>query len=526
MQLFLPIIFYLTCKASAQRPVVKLKDATYLGTTTKITTATATATVDKFLGIRFASTPSRFRAAQPCAPGNKTVDAVTQPPACAQQGTFASSEDCLFLNVFAPPHSQNPTTQTPKAVMLWFHGGALQSGSIASFDGSSLAANEDVIVVAAQYRLGVFGFPGNITRLGIPPDELNPGFRDQKLALQWIQENIASFGGDKTRVTIFGESAGAVSVDAQLLSDWGSEGPPFHAAILQSGGLHTFNRVALGVGVNVTGLGTGNQPHEAPFFSLARSLNCSADNGMLACVRTRTTAEIMSAVQKVNLLFPPVDDNGLSSVGDSDAARRAGRTLRVPVLIGSTFFEGDILPQKAIESRSLEEWAEMIYPGNSTLQDRVIEAYAGASDALKLLHSDFQFACTSTYDGNMISSLGIPTWRYVFNASLPGGRPAGHGSDVNFVFGSGLSTMTTANQRLSRKMQTAWASFAKNPAAGPGWPKYGSESLSLANLGGEGARDSITMADPGVVDSRCWVFSDAYDPDRPRSLLVWVRRKC
>ena len=94
---------------------------------------------------------------------------------------------------------------------------------------------------------------------------------------------------------------------------------------------------------------------------------------------------------------------------------------------------------------------------------------------------------------------------------------AGHGSDVGFVFGSQAQS-TTANQQLSYKVQTAWASFAKNPAAGPGWPRYRSTLLSLADLGGQGARDSITMIDPQVVDSRCSVFSDAYDPTRAKSV--------
>lgn len=113
---------------------------------------------------------------------------------------------------------------------------------------------------------------------------------------------------------------------------------------------------------------------------------------------------------------------------------------------------------------------------------------------------------------------GIATYRYLFNASLPGGRLAGHGSDVSFVFGSmqSQSQMSAASKQLSRKMQTAWANFAKDPAAGPGWVKYGSTAASLANVGGEGSRDSITLIDPVVVDSRCHVFDEAYDPDRPR----------
>jgi len=508
MQFVLAALLQLGCIAAAQRPSVSLKDGTYVGTTTNFAAATATAKVNKFLGVPFAEKPVRFRASRLPAAGNKTVDAVKQPNGCAD------TEDCLYLNVFTPQ------TTGLKAVLVWWHGGALQGGSISGTDGSSLAANEDLVVVASQYRLGVFGFPGNVS--GLPVDELNAGFRDQKTTLQWIQENIHAFGGDKTRVTIAGESAGGVSVDSQLMSE-PFDKPLFHAAILQSGGLHTFNRVALGVGPYATGLGTGNKADEPPFSILAKALSCAPEEA-LACVQAKTATEVRSGVSKVNLLFPPVDDSGLSSVGDSDSARRAGRTVKVPVLIGSTFQEGIIFPQNNIASKSFDQWTQIIYPNNASLQAEVARAYAvgtswqikSAADARDMLHSDYQFACTTTYDANLMASIGVPTWRYLFNASLPGGRLAGHGSDVGFVFGSSQSTAT--NQRLSRKIQGAWASFAKNPAAGPGWVNYGGSSTkTLGNLGGEGDRESITLSDPQVVDSRCYVWTDAYDPNRPRS---------
>ena len=362
MRLSLSLTCSLACSVAAQRPAVTLKDATYVGTITQIAVATGSATVDKFLGVRFAAKPERFRAALPAVAGNETVHATKAPLACPQgcksrevkgetqavdtdneNEAGGDSEDCLFLSVFAP--LRNSTS--PKAVMIWWYGGALQAGSIGSFDGSALAANGDVIVVASNYRVGVFGFPGNVS--GIPADELNAGFRDQKRALQWIQDNIASFGGDKTRVTIFGDSAGAVSVDSQLMSE-PFDKPLFHAAILQSGGLHTFNRIALDIGPYSTGLGTGNKKGEAPFLTLAKALDCPADK-VFACVQSKTADEVKAGVSKVNLLFPPVDDNGLSSVGDSDTARRAGRTVKVPVMVSSTFSEGGILPQDHIASK-------------------------------------------------------------------------------------------------------------------------------------------------------------------------------
>jgi carboxylesterase type B len=312
--------------------------------------------------------------------------------------------------VFAP-HIGCGKPKAKKAVMLWFYGGALAFGSIKDVDGSSFAANQDIILVACNYRLGVFGFPGNAS--GLPSDELNPGFRDQKMAMRWIQENISRFGGDPTKVTIFGESAGAVSVDSHIISEL-TPNPPFRAAILQSGGLHTFNRVALGVGVSVTGLGTGNKAGEPPFLTLAKYMNCSEEDAV-SCLQSKPLASVKSAVLDLNLLFAPVDDGAKTSVADTDSARRAGRTARVPVLIGSTFMEGNIFPAKALQQKTVEGWANAVYPNNSTAAAAVANAYSVGSswqtqtpdDAIRLLHSDFQFACTTTYDSNIMASIGI-----------------------------------------------------------------------------------------------------------------------
>jgi carboxylesterase type B len=107
----------------------------------------------------------------------------------------------------------------------------------------------------------------------------------------------------------------------------------------------------------------------------------------------------------------------------------------------------------------------------------------------------------------------------MFNASLPGGGLASHGSEIPFVFGGSQSG--AANQVLAQRIQTAWANFAKDPTSGPSpgsWPEYSPTTQSLANLGGEGGRDAITLMDPNVVDERCGVFWDAYDPGRPTAL--------
>ena len=202
--------------------------------------------VDAFLGIPYAIPPTgnkRYAPPEPLKPWDGTLNgtfygsACVQPPDTTFEGFHGSeqwnpnvemSEDCLFLNIWAPS-SRNPTEL--KTVMVWIFGGGFFSGcaSLPLYDGSYLAATQDVIVVNMNYRVGSFGF----LSFGTPEAPGNMGLLDQTLALQWIQDNIEFFGGDPAEVTIFGESAGAVSVGLHLLSPLSS--PLFRRAIFQSG---------------------------------------------------------------------------------------------------------------------------------------------------------------------------------------------------------------------------------------------------------------------------------------------------
>ncbi|CDQ83391.1 unnamed protein product [Oncorhynchus mykiss] len=202
--------------------------------------------VTAFLGIPFAEPPlgkKRFRKAEPKKPWSGVFDASSYPNACYQfidtsfpgfQGSEMwnpnreMSEDCLYLNVWVPT-SPRPHNLT---VMVWIYGGGFYSGSssLDVYDGRYLAHSEKVVVVSMNYRVGAFGFlalPGSWEAPG------NVGLLDQRMALQWIQNNIHVFGGNPKQVTIFGESAGAVSVGIHLLSP--DSRPTFTRAILQSG---------------------------------------------------------------------------------------------------------------------------------------------------------------------------------------------------------------------------------------------------------------------------------------------------
>jgi acetylcholinesterase len=224
-------------------------------------------------------------------------------------------------------------------VIFWLYGG-LQFGTSMQFlyDGSAFAANQDVIMVATNYRtkdktiplwlsmswwralilytLLVFGFPGSPE---LPKEESNLGFIDQRAALQRVHRNIKAFGGDPNKITILGQSAGVWSVDALLTSY--TENPPFHAAILQSG---QFSYKP----ANLTGDVTS-------WNALAAALGCADQVSKLACLRTKSVADIRHIVDSHALSFYPIPDN-LTLVEQPGRARAAGHFARVPVMCGTT----------------------------------------------------------------------------------------------------------------------------------------------------------------------------------------------
>src|ERR1700722_4748896 len=193
-----------------------------------------TATMRSFKGIPYATPPVgplRWKAPQKAAPLTGVHDATKFGSGCVQDqspfGTGSTNEDCLFLNVYAP------TGSGPYPVMFWIHGGAFLNGQADSYDASELVA-QGVVVVTINYRLGMLGFLADSTiDNGAGAAPTNYGLLDQQLAMQWVQDNIASFNGDKTNVTIFGESAGGISVFSPLVMP--NAHGLFQKAIVESG---------------------------------------------------------------------------------------------------------------------------------------------------------------------------------------------------------------------------------------------------------------------------------------------------
>jgi hypothetical protein len=175
----------------------------------------------RFLGLRYASIPARFTQSVYVPPTSNTT-ALQYGPTCIQSGCTSCSEDCLTLNIWTPylPFGI-AKPEKKKAVMLWIYGGGFTSGAASdtTFDGSAIASRGDVVAVTVNYRLGTLGFLAleNTTLTG------NYGLQDQNTALDWLHANIEAFGGDKDRITVFGQSAGAASVRALLTSPHAQE---------------------------------------------------------------------------------------------------------------------------------------------------------------------------------------------------------------------------------------------------------------------------------------------------------------
>ncbi|KAJ8119073.1 hypothetical protein OPT61_g59 [Boeremia exigua] len=474
--------------------------------------------VNQFLGIPFAqSPPERFSPPRNVTAFNRPLNATAWKPACIQQFRYplasqqfaqavfnnpggpppVESEDCLYLNIYAPSGSPGGNG---RAVMFWLYGGSLQFGTagLATYDGSALADYEDVVVVTTNYRTNVFGFPASPE---LPMAERNLGFLDQRFALDWVQRNIHAFGGDPSKVTIFGESAGGFSVDALLTSYPKSSKPPFRAAILQSG-QYSYRAAAPMSSVPA-------------WNNLTASLSCpGAYASNLTCVRAANATEVKRVIEVNSLIFNPTPDN--VTLFQNPAARRLGGNISsVPVLIGSNSQEGRVF---AVGQTNFSAFLQTTFGAAPALIPAIAAAYPIGSpgitngyDAISAVITDATFQCPTALWANATVSIGIPTWRYYFNASFSNTQAypqlgAYHASEIPLVFGTYPKPNTTTQEfALAAFMKGAWARFAKNPSAGPGWNPVGTgQAGSVLSGAYEQVADGIYYGGSGNTTTGSW----------------------
>jgi carboxylesterase type B len=314
----------------------------------------------------------------------------------------------------------------------------------------------------------VFGFPASPE---LPLAARNLGFLDQRFALDWVQRNIHAFGGDASKVTIFGESAGAFSIDALLTSFPKGSSPPFRAAILQSG--QYSYRVA-------------PQTSSIPAWNnLTATLGCPGTHeSNLTCVRAANATAVRNIINQNSLVFNPVADN-TTLVSNPAARRLSGDIAHIPVLGGTNAQEGRVFQ---VGQTNLTAYVQATFGILApALIPEIEAAYPIGSnglsndyDVISQISTEITFQCPQALWANATASVGIPTWRYYYNASFVNTQAypqlgAYHASEIPLVFRTyERANTTTQEYALAQFMQSTWARFAKNPYAGPGWNAIGS----------------------------------------------------
>jgi para-nitrobenzyl esterase len=435
----------------------------------------------------------RWRTPQPAAPRTRPHTQSSRGPSCAQKasgdGFFPSdlgerSEDCLQLNVYTP----EPRAGAARPVMVWFHGGGLTQGSAVEtrpdggplYDGG-LLTDDGVVVVTANYRLGPFGYLAMQPFAGEAADHPsagNYGLLDQIAALRWLRDNIAAFGGDPERVTIFGESAGGLSTCALMASPLARG--LFHRAIMQSGGCPR----------NLPGLETPTANNEAGYTQGDRILGLAGCAGVAdrrACMRAIPWQQLIDLVQPTVGFGREGEDFGLLVDGHSlleptGVAVAAGRAAPVPLIVGINADEYTTLLPASSRPQTVAEYEALIRQTFPGLAPQVLALYPATAYAQPWLAwadllDDLQFACPARAYSGAHAAAGNPVWRYVYthvfaNATAPLG--AFHGADIAFVFGPS-PTFTAGETDLSAQVQRQWARFAAggdpNGGADPPWPR-------------------------------------------------------
>ena len=436
-----------------------------------------------FRGVPYAAPPVgplRWRPPHPVIAWEGTRAATEFGRACMQTNAAianlpAPAEDCLFANVWTP--AARPTERLP--VMVWIHGGGFAAGTPAEtlYHGEWLA-KKGVVVVSLAYRLGVFGFlahPG----LSAESDRHvsgNYGLLDLIAGLQWVRRNIAVFGGDASRVTIFGESAGAIAVSQLCASPLASG--LFQGAISQSGGSFGPVRAGGGPGENMRPLDAAEREGAA----WATSIGAPS----LEALRALPAEQLQEAVQRVRVGAWPIAD-GWIVPGDQYALYESRRYNDVHVLIGYNSDEGATFGAP----RSQQDYLDNVRRRYGQFSDKLLVAYPGgetpeARKTARDLTRDSAFGWhTWTWARLQAASGRSRVFMYFFDEPVPPGprRPGfgtPHAGELPYVFRQLTEhrrpAPTPRDEALSELLRTYWTNFAKtwnpNGAALPEWPTF------------------------------------------------------
>ena len=470
-----------------------------------------------FKGIPYAAPPVgefRWRSPQPVKSWTGVRDANQFGPNCAQAGWGAapgtiaegSSEDGLYLNVWVPAGTK-PGAKLP--VLVWIHGGAFVFGSGSQPDFSGVPfAKQGVILITFNYRLGRLGFFAFPALSKEHPEEPkgNYAYMDQIAALQWVKDNVAAFGGDSKNVTIFGESAGGVSVHSLLTIPAAQS--LFQKAIIESGGgrdgvltgrpIHDEN-ADIHYPVSAETIGTN--------FALKHGIE-GTDANALAKLRSLSVADIVDGGQETNgpeglpIYSGPILDGKLV-VETAESAYRAGRVPAIPLLIGSNSAE---VPAGFVNAKSKEELLALF--GNFKEEASAAYDNDGTTDfgkMLSLVNTDKVWAEPARFTARAFVAKSIPAYTYLFSyvpesmkARMKYG--AAHASEIPFVFGNLIERngvqFDEKDKEVSKMMQSYWVNFAKtgnpNGKGLPLWSMFDTTKNTIFELNNQGSAETIS----------------------------------
>jgi para-nitrobenzyl esterase len=453
-----------------------------------------------FLGVPYAAAPVgdlRWRAPRPPGRWTEAFEAIEFAAACPQAPSReipaeAMSEDCLTLNVWSPARS--PGDRLP--VMVWIHGGGFNKGAarMPVYNGENLARN-GVVVVTFNYRLGFLGFFGHpqLTEEAKAGNEPTANFAllDQLAVLNWVKRNIEAFGGDPANVTLFGESAGAISTLALMTSPLARG--LFHKAIIQSGG-------GRWVAPTLTSR-AGKFPAAYDYGEKAARAFGLKPEDALTGLRSKSWREIrdtLGAIPELADQTPFLD--GQLLIDQIEPVFSRGEQARVPIIVGANSYEGVLLRGsfhvtadevlRAVEPQ-LDDLSELYPPQPIMTPDFLADHIWG----------DANFVEPARMIARAASRAGLPVYHYGFDFQPPllrliGGTP--HGLEVAYAFGNirrvvpfpFAQLMHPHNYEVSRLMGFYWTNFAKtgdpNGGGSLDWPRFAEGNEETLVFGNDG----------------------------------------